>query len=85
MPAHRVPVEHGALSSSHIMIMEFDPTNAEMAKFGDTYADSEFNRAEAERDAEAAAEKAASKGLKRQYLVVRVNAVAAFASYPLPE
>jgi hypothetical protein len=29
------------------MIMQFDPSNAEMAKFGDNYADSEFNGAEA--------------------------------------
>ena len=56
-----------------------------MTKFGDTYADIDFNRAEAERDAAAAAEQAASKGLSLQYIVVRVESVAAFASYPLPE
>jgi hypothetical protein len=84
MPAQRVPVEHGALSKPYIMIMEFDPNNAELTKFGDTYADSEFNRAEAERDAKAATEQAASKGIKMQYLVVRVEAVTAFASYQLP-
>jgi hypothetical protein len=55
------------------MIMQFDPTNAEMIRFGDTYSNSEMNLVEAKRDAAAAAERAASKGLSLQYLVVRAN------------
>jgi hypothetical protein len=84
MPAERVPVQRGALAEPYIMIMEFDPGSAELSKFGDTYADSEFNRAEAERDAQIAAEQAASKGIEAQYIVVRVEAVASFTSYQLP-
>jgi hypothetical protein len=84
MSARRIAVDQGALSKTYIMIMQFDPSSAEMILFGDTYTDSELNRAEAERDADAAAEEAASKGLSLQYVVTRVGSVAAFSSYPLP-
>jgi hypothetical protein len=66
------------------MIMQFDPSNAEMIAFGDTYANSKLNLAEARRDAAEAARQAAAKGLKLQYLVVRVDSEIAFASYKQP-
>jgi hypothetical protein len=66
------------------MIMQFDPSNAEMIKFGDTYVNSDYNGGEAERDAAAAAQRAAAKGLSLQYVVVRVESLAAFASHTLP-
>ena len=78
MSVGEVAVERSALSSTHLMIMQFDHSNAEMVKFGDTYADSDYNRAEAERDAADYAKQAAAKGLPLQYLVVRVQTVAAF-------
>jgi hypothetical protein len=68
-----------------IMIMRFDPSNAEMTKFGDTYSSSKVNLAAARRDAANAASDAGAKGLSFQYLVVRVDSEAAFASYELPE
>ncbi|OKI61664.1 hypothetical protein [Micromonospora sp. CB01531] len=60
------------------MIMQFDHTTAEMVRFGDTYADSDYNRAEAERDAANYAQQAGAKGLSLQYLVVRVETLVAF-------
>jgi hypothetical protein len=84
MPAQRVELGRGALPEPVIMIMQFDPSNAEMTKFGDTYASSEFNRGEAQRDAEAAAQQAVSKGLSMQYIVVHVESIAAFTSYQMP-
>ncbi len=84
MPVERVATDRSAVSEPYLMIMQFDPHNAEMTKFGDTYANSDYNRAEAERDAAAAADQAAAKGLELQYIVVRAEAVAAFTSYTLP-
>jgi hypothetical protein len=60
------------------MIMQFDPRNAELIKVGDSYASSEFNIAEARRDARLYAERAAAKGLPLQYLVVQAKVDVAF-------
>ncbi|GIF16609.1 hypothetical protein [Actinoplanes teichomyceticus] len=84
MTAQRVPVQRGALSEPYIMIMKFDPSKAELSKFGDTYADSKFSRAEAEHDARTAADQAALEGIDAQYIVVRAEAVTGFASYQVP-
>ncbi|MEV6847236.1 hypothetical protein [Actinoplanes sp. NPDC051411] len=81
MSAERVAKHRSAMSKPYIMIMQFDPANAEMIKFGDTYSNSDFSLAEATRDAAAAAEQAASEGRPLQYLVVRTEFVEAFASY----
>jgi hypothetical protein len=83
MSSNQVAKPHSAMPEPYIVIMQFDPTNAEMIKFGDTYSNSEKNLAEANRDAAMAAEQAASKGQSLQYLVVRTECVAAFASYEL--
>ena len=40
MSVERVATERSAVSEPYVMIMQFDPRNAEMTKFGDTYADS---------------------------------------------
>jgi hypothetical protein len=63
------------------MIMQFNPHNAEMTSFGDTYSNSNLNLAAARRDAAAAATSAAEQGLMLQYLVVRVDSESVFASY----
>ena len=55
------------------MIMQFDPRTAELIKFGDTYAASEYNLAEARRDAQEYAEQAATNNLPLQFMVVKVE------------
>ncbi len=85
MPFEQLAKSASALPEPRIMIMQFDPSNAEMTTFGDTYATSKLNLAEARRDAADAARQAAARGLRLQYLVVRVESEMAFASYGLPE
>lgn len=63
---------------AHYMIMQFDPRSAEMTKFGDTYALSDYNLSEAKNDAAVAAEQAAAKGLPLQFIVVRVESVTTY-------
>lgn len=60
------------------MIMRFDPRNAELIKFGDSYVASDHNLAEARREAQGYAEQAAAKRLPPQFWVVKTETVAAF-------
>lgn len=76
----RVPAARSALPSACIVIMQFDPRNGRMVLFGDTYADSDYNRAEAERHAQEYARQAAENGMPFQYLVVRTQTLAAFTA-----
>jgi len=85
VPFEPVTKSRSAMPESCIMIMQFDPSNAEMTMFGDTYSSSNINLAAARRDAANAASEAGAKGLSLQYLVVRVDSEAAYASYELPE